>query len=189
MSSPIALFDASVLYPAPLRDFLMYLTLTDTFRAKWSEAIHQEWIEALLRNRPDLTRTRLERTRDLMNAHVLDAVVEGYEELVDQLSLPDPDDRHVLAAAIKGDCDLIVTFNLKDFPDEILATYKIKAQHPDTFVMNLIDIAPFQVIFAASEHRQSLKNPPKSITEYLTTLEQHGLTQTVANLRAYAPLI
>ncbi|MFM7513334.1 MAG: hypothetical protein ACKO3F_08210 [Cyanobium sp.] len=55
--------DACVLYPAPLRDLLMRLALTDLYRARWSEQIHEEWVTAVLRNRPDLSRAQLERTR------------------------------------------------------------------------------------------------------------------------------
>jgi hypothetical protein len=47
-------YDACVLYPAPLRDLLMRLALTDLYRARWSVQIHEEWIAAVLRNRPDL---------------------------------------------------------------------------------------------------------------------------------------
>jgi hypothetical protein len=36
VSNFTALFDACVLYPAPLRDFLMRLAITDLFRAKWT---------------------------------------------------------------------------------------------------------------------------------------------------------
>jgi hypothetical protein len=71
------LYDACVLYPAPLRDLLLRLALTDLYRARWSEAIHEEWIGAVLRNRPDLSRQQLERTSALMNAHVRDALVDG----------------------------------------------------------------------------------------------------------------
>ena len=71
------LYDACVLYPAPLRDLLLRLALTDLYRARWSEAIHEEWIRAVLRNRPDLSRQQLERTSALMNAHVRDALVDG----------------------------------------------------------------------------------------------------------------
>jgi hypothetical protein len=35
----------------------------------------------VLRNRPDLSRAQLERTRSLMNAHVRDALVEGHQPL------------------------------------------------------------------------------------------------------------
>jgi hypothetical protein len=59
MSNYTALLDANVLYPAPLRDLLLQLAVTDIFRARWTEDIHREWIEALLRTRPDLDRARL----------------------------------------------------------------------------------------------------------------------------------
>jgi hypothetical protein len=36
---------------------------------------------------------------------------------------------------------------------------------------------------AAETHRQSLKNPPKSIKEFLASLEAQGLPQSVAALR------
>jgi hypothetical protein len=38
----VVVFDACVLYPAPLRDFLLRLATTGLFSAKWSEAIHNE---------------------------------------------------------------------------------------------------------------------------------------------------
>jgi hypothetical protein len=96
----IVLYDACVLYPAPLRDLLMHLALTDLFRAKWINSIHEEWIRNVLAKRPDLQSAQLYRTRDLMNAHVRDCLVSGYEDLIPALSLPDQNDRHVLAAAI-----------------------------------------------------------------------------------------
>jgi hypothetical protein len=96
-----AFYDANVLYPAELRNLLMYLALTGLFRAKWSDGGHEERISALLPNRPDLARERLDRTRMLMDKHAEDALVTGYEGLIEGLHLPDPDDRHVLAAAIR----------------------------------------------------------------------------------------
>jgi hypothetical protein len=60
-------YDACVLYPAPLRDLLMRLVLTD------------------------LSRAQMERTRSLMNAHVRDALVDGQQPLIPALELPDPD--------------------------------------------------------------------------------------------------
>lgn len=45
----------------------MWLTIRLAFQPKWTERIHAEWMENLLQNRPDLTRTKLERTRDLLS--------------------------------------------------------------------------------------------------------------------------
>src|SRR5690349_185458 len=109
MSNFIVLYDACVLYPAPLRDLLMRLALTDLFRAKWTNEIHEEWIRNVLANRSDITMEMLERTRNLMNSNVRDCLVDGYQELTQGLMLPDPNDRHVLAAAIHANCAVIVT--------------------------------------------------------------------------------
>ena len=130
MSHYTALLDANVLYPAPIRDILLQLAVEDLFRAKWTTDIHREWIDALLEKEPRRDRAALERTRDLMDEATRDCLVTGYERLIPDLELPDPDDRHVLAAAIVGRCDVIVTQNLKDFPQAVLAPYgaKINAQ-------------------------------------------------------------
>ncbi len=180
-----AFYDANVLYPAELRNLLMHLALTGLFRAKWSADVHEEWISSLLQKRPDLTREKLERTRMLMDKHAVDALVTGYEDLIPGLHLPDPNDRHVLAAAIRGHANVIVTMNLRDFPCDVLAPLGIEAQHPDEFVLHLLDWGLDAVVAAAQLHRQSLENPPKSVTEYLETLERQGLTRTVSVLREY----
>lgn len=140
---------------------------------------------ALLRNRPDLSREKLERTRMLMDKHAEDALVTGYEHLIDGLHLPDPDDRHVLAAAIRGRADVIVTANVRDFPAEVLMPFEIDAQHPDEFVVHLLDLSSGSVTAAAHRPRESLRNPAKTVDEYLKMLEREGLTHTVSLLRDY----
>ena len=79
MSRFTVVLDACVLYPAPLRDALMRLALTDLFKAHWTDHIHDEWINALLRTPDKYSREKLEQTRDLMNLHAKDALVTGYE--------------------------------------------------------------------------------------------------------------
>lgn len=185
MAGFTAFYDANVLYPAELRNLLMHLALIGLFRAKWSADVHEEWISSLVKKRPDLTLDKLERTRILMDQHAVDALVTGYEDLIPGLQLPDPDDRHVLAAAIRGHADVIVTINLRDFPSDTIGPFGIEAQHPDEFILHLLDLAPGAVVAAAENHRQSLKNPPKTVSEYLETLERQGLTQTVSVLREY----
>ncbi len=185
MATFTAFYDANVLYPAELRNLLMHLALTGLFRAKWSADVHEEWISALLEKRPDLTRQKLERTRTLMDLHATDALVTGYEDLIPGLQLPDPNDRHVLAAAIRGQADVIVTMNLRDFPADVVGAFGIEAQHPDEFVLHLLDLALGLVIAAAETHRQSLKNPPRTASEYLETLKRQGLIQTASALREY----
>jgi predicted nucleic acid-binding protein len=116
-----AILDACVLYPAPLRDFLLRLSEVELYRARWTKEIENEWVTNLLKNRADLERKKLERTCELMRKAIADSEVTGHISLVDSLDLPDEGDRHVLAAAIVGRADVIVTFNLKDYPKEKLS--------------------------------------------------------------------
>lgn len=157
----------------------MRLALTDVFQARWSEDIHEEWIRSVLANRPDLTQEQLNRTRTLMNSHVRDCLVTGYEELIAGLRLPDPDDRHVLAAAIRCRATAIVTFNLKDFPEESLVPYGIEAQHPDDFVCHLLDLNPAAVRTAFYKQLRSLKQPPQTRDQLMASLRQVGLPKAM----------
>ena len=170
-------YDACVLYPAPLRDFLMQLAISDLFRACWTEQIHDEWIGNLCMNRPDLKEEHLQRTRTLMDKHALDALVTGYQDLIESLFLPDPKDRHVLAAAIRAGASAIVTYNLSDFPASELEKYNIEAIHPDDFIFHQIHLSELTVLQAARTHRARLKNPPKSVEDYLAALEAQSLPQ------------
>ena len=61
-------YDACVLYPAPLRSLLMYLAMTGLYRARWTNDIHEEWMRNVQEDYPDVTRYQAERIRDLMNA-------------------------------------------------------------------------------------------------------------------------
>jgi len=177
------LYDACVLYPAPLRDLLVQLAVSDIFRAKWTDLIHDEWIRNLLKNRPDLTIEQLTITKELMNSNVRDCLVTGYEWLIPSIILPDPDDRHVLAAAIASGANQVITTNLKDFPKSALTSYEIEALHPDDFIANLIDLKPLAVINDVEIVRKRLKSPPKTFDQYLDTLLKQGLTLSVSMLR------
>ena len=184
MPVEVAFLDASVLYPAPLRDLLLELAVSDLFRARWTARVHDEWTRALLRSRPDLTAERLERTRRLMDAHVRDVLVTGFEDLVPFLELPDPGDRHVLAAAIRAEADIIVTANLKDFPASSLAPHGLKAEHPDAFLVRLCGRWPFRFVEALHRVRGRLRHPPLSRDEHFRTLRRSGLRATVEELVA-----
>ena len=183
MTDLIVVYDANVLYSAPLRYFLVELALTSVFDARWTEEIHSEWMRNVLQNRPDMTLEQVTRTKNLMNAHVKNCLVTDYEELIPQLQLPDPGDSHVFAAAIRSRAGFIVTFNLSDFPNEILAPYNIRAIHPDRFILRLLGLNSDAVCQAAQTQRLRLRNPPKTPDEYLETLINQGLPQSVSLLR------
>jgi hypothetical protein len=183
-----AVLDANTLYPAPLRDLLLSLAVDGLYHARWTARIHEEWVRNLTGNRPELE-PRLGELVELMNRSVPDCLVENYEGLIAGLVLPDPDDRHVLAAAIAGHADAIVTFNLKDFPAEALDPHLIEVIHPDDFVLNQLELRPYEALAAVKKMRARLNRPPQSAAELIATLERSGLPASAAHLRQAQALI
>ena len=177
------IYDANILYSAVLRDLFVELALTEIVEARWTDEIHSEWMRNVLENRPDITLDRLTRTKNLMDFYVKNSLVTDYEEIIPQLELPDEKDRHVLAAAIKSNAKFIITFNLRDFPSNNLRAYNIQAMHPDSFLRELLKTDDRKVCQAAEKQRRRLKNPPKTIDEYLATLEEQKLPQSAALMR------
>ena len=177
-----AVLDACVLYPAPLRDFLLRLAEDKLISPFWSEKIQDEWTYHLLRNYPD---SRPERIRRKMSVHFPNSIVQGYESVTPTLQLPDQKDRHVLATAIYVKAEYIVTFNLKHFPESALQPHGIEAISPDEIVLRIVQKRPIRILLTIKKHRAGFKRPPLSVDEYLTMLERQGLAQTVAFLREH----
>lgn len=183
MATFTVVYDASVLYPAPLRDLLIRLGRTGLFRARWTNAILDEVFRSILKDRPDLEPENLARTRQLMCDAVRDCLVTGFEPLIQALELPDADDRHVLAAAVRCGAQVIVTRNVKDFPKKALAPLAIEAQVPDEFVLNLIDLSPEVVLETITAQAAGLKKRVTTVEELLGTLAKNGLERSAAELR------
>ena len=180
--APVAVYDASVLYPSLIRNVLMHLAASGMVAARWTDTIQDEWTRNLLADRADLSPQRLERTRRLMEAAVPDADVTGYEALIPSLHLPDPDDRHVLAAAITARADLIVTLNLRHFPATSLSGHDLEAITPDELVCRLLNEERGEVLAALEALRVSLQSPPYTWQGLLERLREVGLAGAVARL-------
>ena len=183
MTKIVALYDANVLYPAPLRDLLMQLAFDELIQARLTNTIHDEWIRNVIKNRPDLSLTRLQNVAKLMNDSIEGILIQGFEHLIEGLTLPDPDDRHVLAAAIHGQVDVIVTNNQKDFPIKTLEPYGLSVQSADDFVTGLLEVNDKAVREVIATIQRRLRKPSLTMLEYFTTLEMVGLHKTVKALR------
>jgi PIN domain len=181
-TSYTAVLDANTLYPAPRRDLLLSLAAEGLYHARWTDKIQGEWVHHLGLNRPEL-KPQLPALVSLMNQAIPDCLIGHYEHLIAALDLPDADDRHVLAAAIAGHADAIVTFNLKDFPAHALDKYQIEAIHPDDFVLNQLELRPYEALVAVKKMRARLTRPPQSAAELIATLERSGLPATATHLR------
>jgi hypothetical protein len=180
---PVAVYDSCVLYPFHLRNVLVQCASDGLVDARWTDEIHGEWMRNLAANSPGTSLERLERTRDLMKAVLPDADVAGYQDLIPDLSLPDPDDRHVLAAAIASRASLIVTWNLKHFPTADLLSHGVAANSPDHFLVGLHSTYRNELIASVKRARLNLRKTVPSADEFITTLKAQGLTAFSAILR------
>ena len=189
MSELTALLDANVLYSAQIRDITLQLARDNLYRARWTSAIQDEWTKALLKRSPHISRKSLFRTRRKMDNSFRGALLSGYEHLIDDLELPDPDDHHVLAAAIWGRCHVLVTQNTRHFPRETLEPYAVQVQHPDEFLAQLMLSRTVQFCSSVRRVLARLSNPPYSAEEYLANLELSGLHLTSSELKRYIHLL
>lgn len=183
ISTFTAFFDANAFYGARLRSLIVELAQTKLFRARWSEHVHDEWTRNLLRNRPDLSAMGLDRTRRAMDTAVLDCLVTGYAGLIENLTLPDPDDRHVLAAAIIGRASCIVPFNLMHFPSNYLESFNLRAVHPGDFLLDTESMDPAAFAGAMIRDFQHYQSPPLAFADYVTSLSNAGVPRAAAEIK------
>ena len=144
----------------------------------------------VLKRRPELEEAALRRTCELMAKAVPDSVVHGWQSIEPGLKgLPDAHDRHVLAAAICGHADAIVTFNLGDFPAEVLAPFGVEAQHPDDFLLNQLDLNLIAALKSIKAMRARWRKPQLSALDLAAAIEKLQLPLVAARLRDVAELI
>ena len=173
---PRAFLDTNVLYPLVIRDILLWFAYEELFLPFWSKHVLMEWSRVMKRN--GLTQIESQRRMHMIQEACPFAMVRGYESLIEQLDLPDEDDRHVLAAAIRVGADTIITQNLKDFPKSALYPLGIAAMNADTFLVGVIQKNPTKALRAFKQMVKQRKRPTQSSQEVIQSLRSQGLKQT-----------
>ena len=147
-----------------------------------AKQIFEEWKNVMIRK--GLSMEEAEKRAQKANYAFPDAMVLNYESLTTSLTLPDENDRHVLAAAIKSNADVIVTNNLKDFPEQYLDSFGVKAKSADDFLTDIIDLNSEIAIKAFKEMVLNRKNPNMNEFEVLESLRKVGLFDTANYIHA-----
>jgi len=174
---PVIVYDACVLYPFHTRNLLVQFGVERLVQPRWTDVIHDEWIRNLAAASPAIPIERLYKVRDLMNRVLPSADVRGYEYQIASLHLPDPDDRHVVAAGIMASATQIITWNIRDFPANILSEHGLQAQTPDAFLMELYGQIPEAVVATTAKARQNLRRNPAPPAAFLEALKRQGLSR------------
>lgn len=160
MTKQRVVLDANVLYGQFPRDLLLSLFAAGMYEAKWTEKITQEWVGHLLKNNEKVTPAKSNRTVAAMNGIKPFALVTHYEQFIEQVTIPDKDDRHVVAAAIACGAQKILTWNLPDFPNKVLRVFGVIAESPDKFILDLLIEDTIRVVDIFKEMRLKFKAPP-----------------------------
>ena len=166
MPAPRVLLDANVLIPLNPRDLILAAANTpeSLCRVFWTETILAE----TERNFPKAIR-RGDAAEKAVRATALvtelrttfpDALIVGYEPLIEQMQTTDPEDRHVAAAAAHAQVDAIVTFNVRHYPPITFDAMPLRPQvlAPDVFLMHLFRIAP--TVLLARLQVQEMRSKP-----------------------------
>ena len=177
---PRAFLDTNVLYPLVIRDILLWFAYEELFLPFCSKHVLMEWSRVMQRN--GLTQTESQRRIHMIQDAFPFAMVRGYESLIEQLDLPDEDDRHVLAAAIRVGADTIITQNLKDFPKSALSPLGIAAMNADSFLVGVIQKNPAKSLRAFKQMVKQRKRPTQSSQEVIQSFRNHGLIRSAALL-------
>ena len=175
--------DTNIIYPIEIRDLLFWFAHFELFTPKWSSHIFDEWEDVMQRKGIDLDEVK--KRSGVANLAFPDALVENYESLIEGLTLPDEKDCHVLAAAIKTNANVIVTNNLKDFPQEYLATFGLRAKSADDFITDIIDLNHEKATEAFRKLVLNRRNPDLDEYEVLDNLRRNGLTDSANYLHSF----
>lgn len=174
--------DTNVIYPIDIRDLLFWFAYYELYTPKWSKHIFDEWKNVMIRK--GILEEEANKRISKAQLAFPDALVENYESLIEGLELPDLKDRHVLAAAIKINANVIVTNNLKDFPDQYLATFGLKAKGVDDFITDIIDLNQELAVQAFKELVLNRTNPDLDEFQVLDRFRKIGLVDSANYLHS-----
>jgi|SRR5579884_1915602 predicted nucleic acid-binding protein len=166
----VVVLDACVLFPASLRDTLLRAAQANLYRVQLTDDILEEVRRNLVKKR--MPEDKAQRLVAAIRENFDDGFVTHYKLLIDSMPINNKD-RHVLAAAVACGAEIIVTYNLKDFPRDLLAPFDIKAQSPDDFLVQLFQLNRELMAKVLIKQAGNLHNPSMTVIEVLEVLKQH----------------
>jgi predicted nucleic acid-binding protein len=166
----VAVLDTCVLAPMPVADTLLKLAAEPVsfYAPRWSPDILQELATTL--DKFGFTQTQIAHRIDQMQMAFPDAVVNGYQHLLDSMK-NHPKDRHVLAAAVRCGANCIVSNNKKHFPESVLADFDLECLTADEFIERQYDLNPDVFISVLKEQAEDVgKTLPQLISAHVPCL-------------------
>jgi len=80
-----------------------------------------------------------------------------------------------MSAALRGRADSIVTANLQHYPTDTLDPLGIQVIHPDSFLLDQLDLAPRIVLDVLREQAANTHHPPLTPIDLVARLARAGV--------------
>ena len=179
----VVLADANVLYSRVLRDYFLYAADQEIIAVTWSPSILAETTEHLMANVAGFDQAAAHRLVTAMNRAFPYAEVEPGEEdygVIENVALPDEDDRHVLAAAVAAEATVLCTSNTRDFPALVVEPLGVEVLTPDQLLIRLVAEYGPQMLAAHRTAVASLKGATDTST--IEALRRAGAATAAASM-------
>lgn len=185
LPTEIVMVDANVLYSRVLRDYLVYAADEGIIAVRWSRPILMEVVKHLQANSSTFDDERAGLLIRLLNEAYPHAEIDPTEEArlaVDELDMPDEDDRHVLAAAVSARAAILCTNNVRDFPADVMAAVQIELLTADDLLSRLVTSTPRRMLAA---HRSTVEHLPGATDRStITALRRANAIRTAEAIKA-----
>ena len=144
----------------------------------WTDELLDEWERVIVRERrrsPETAASVTTAIREFFADGRIDR--NQYDHLIDEMPGKDRDDWPHMAAAIAAKVDALVTANTADFPVAPLAALGLRVVGPDTYLNEVFDDFPDEVIAAIVRIAAEKTRPSKTPAEILNALRGAGLRE------------
>lgn len=164
-------------------DLLLALTEDGLHEVLWTDALLDEWERVIVREHAR-TAASARAITDAIREYFFDSRIDRvrYEDLIASMPGPDPDDQEHAAAAVAAGVDAIVTWNAGDFPIEVLAAHGVRVVDPDTYLVELLEQVPIEVVATVERIAAEKRRPPMTTRQLLARLSRAGVPNFVVQI-------
>jgi predicted nucleic acid-binding protein len=177
--------DTNVLFPFSVMDLMLALTEDGVHEVLWTQALLAEWERVIVRAQRRSAASAAAITAAIREYFADSEVLEpAYAHLIEQMPGKDPDDGVHMAAAIAGRAAAIVTWNLADFPAEELASHGVRVCTPDSYLCDLLDVWPDEVLNSVVRLAGEKRHPPMTPVDLTNLFAKAGIPALAQRLQA-----
>ena len=180
--------DSNVLVPFSVMDVLLALSEDRVHEVIWTDDLLDEWERVIVREHKRSPESAAQITSAVRECFA-DTKVERaeYEDLIEEMPGKDADDRVHMAAAVARQPCTILTHNAKDFPSKPLAKRGVRVTDPDTYLGEIAEELPDEVVSTLVRLAAEKSRPPKTPYDLADDLERAGVPRFAVMIRPLLP--